>query len=91
MPYKDPAMQAEARRRWKADNPQKHYEHTHRVYKETAFAPKHKDEWTQAEDDAVMARDMTDRVLSEKIGRSVQAIQIRRCRLRKEQTGETDG
>lgn len=38
-------------------------------------------EWTQAEDAAVLAREMTDRELAAKLGRSVQAIHLRRWRL----------
>lgn len=40
--------------------------------------------WTLEEDNAVLKQNMTDRELSEKISRSVQAIQIRRNRLKKE-------
>lgn len=84
MPYKDKAMQNEARRRWKREHPERSRESTHRVYRETAYAPKHKQEWTDAEDRQVLARDMTDRDLSAKIGRSVQAIQVRRARIRED-------
>lgn len=39
--------------------------------------------WEQEEDRAIMAEDRpTDRELAEKLGRSVQAIQVRRTRLR---------
>ncbi len=39
--------------------------------------------WTAKEDALVMERNITDPELSEKIGRSVRAIQLRRHRLRK--------
>jgi hypothetical protein len=39
--------------------------------------------WTQQEDREVIAHAISDRELSRKIGRSVQAIQIRRSRLPK--------
>lgn len=42
-----------------------------------------KELWTQHEDAAVLAHEITDRELAKKIGRSVQAIQIRRARLKK--------
>ena len=41
--------------------------------------------WTREEDVAVLAHDILDTELSKKIERSVQAIQIRRCRLKSRQ------
>lgn len=38
--------------------------------------------WTEAEDRAVLAHSIPDRELAERIGRSVQAIHVRRSRLR---------
>jgi len=40
-------------------------------------------EWTGAEDQAVLAHAIPDRELAPKLERSVQAIQVRRSRLRK--------
>lgn len=40
-------------------------------------------EWTNQEDALVLEHSITDRELSELIHHSVQAIQIRRCRLKK--------
>lgn len=40
--------------------------------------------WTTQHDALVLQHSITDRELSEQIGHSVQAIQIRRCRLRSE-------
>jgi hypothetical protein len=37
--------------------------------------------WTSAADERVLAQDVTDRELSAELGRSVQAIQVRRVRL----------
>lgn len=42
-------------------------------------------EWTKQEDKAVLAHNILDAELSKKIYRSVQAIQIRRCRLKSNQ------
>ena len=39
--------------------------------------------WSAAEDAMVLEHSITDHELSEKIGRSVKAIQIRRSRLKK--------
>lgn len=41
--------------------------------------------WTAAEDEAVIAHEVTDRELSERLARSVQAIQVRRARLKKKE------
>jgi len=39
--------------------------------------------WDEVDDCLVMERKMTDRALAEKIGRSIRAIQVRRCALNK--------
>lgn len=39
--------------------------------------------WTEDEDELVLAHSMTDTELSKAIERSVQAIQVRRCKLKK--------
>ena len=41
-------------------------------------------EWTHEEDSMVLEHSISDRELSEIIHHSVQAIQVRRCRLKKE-------
>ena len=41
-------------------------------------------DWIPEEDEAVLKQDITDRELSKIISRSVQSIQIRRSRLKKE-------
>lgn len=80
MPFKDPAARAEYKRRYRREHGHKYYEATHRDYKETAFiAPRR--EWTQAEDDAVLAHEIPDMELVTKINRSLGAIHIRRHRL----------
>lgn len=42
-------------------------------------------QWTKQEDEAVLAHNITDSELSKKIYRSVQAIQTRRCKLKRNQ------
>lgn len=54
-----------------------------RYYAKTAFLYETR-EWTSAEDDMVVAHSVPDTVLSERIQRSVGAIQKRRCMLKKE-------
>ena len=49
-------------------------------YNKTSFKYE-KRRWTEAEDQAVLAHEITDFELSSEICRSVQAIQLRRCRL----------
>ena len=41
-------------------------------------------DWTQEEEQLLFCFNGTDRELAKKIGHSVQAIQIRRCRIKKE-------
>ncbi|MDY2607231.1 MAG: hypothetical protein SOV90_04780 [Lachnospiraceae bacterium] len=52
-----------------------------RYYGKTAIYKPHL--WSAAEDAMVLEHSITDHELSEKIGRSVKAIQIRRNRLKK--------
>lgn len=42
-------------------------------------------EWTKEEDEAVLAHNILDAELSKEIFRSVQAIQTRRCKLKRNQ------
>ena len=45
------------------------------------YEPKH---YTEGEDKLILEHSIPDRFLANKLGRSVSAIQMRRCRLRKE-------
>lgn len=54
-------------------------------YATTQGAPNTGKHWTSAEDERVLAHDITDRELSAELGRSVQAIQVRRVRLTSEE------
>lgn len=89
MPYKNKADQDAARQRYREANPEKAYEQQHKAYRETAFAPKHRLAWTQDEDNQVLAHSIPDRELSAKIGRSLNAIHVRRTRITPK-TGEAD-
>lgn len=55
-----------------------------RNYAKTQGGPNTGKLWTSAEDERVLAHDITDRELSAELGRSVQAIQVRRVRLTQE-------
>lgn len=61
----------------------KHREHR-RYYARTAYLYKPRP-WSDDDDRAVLAHDVPDRELSERIGRSMKAISNRRWRLRKEE------
>lgn len=54
-----------------------------RYYNKTSFAKRHKESWGPEEIEAVMRHEVSDNELSQQIGRSVQAIQIMRCRRNK--------
>lgn len=52
-----------------------------RNYAQTQGGSNTRKEWTSSEDEMVRAREASDRELALKLGRSVQAIQIRRSRI----------
>ena len=54
-----------------------------KYYRRTAFAENHRSPWTNKEIEIVMAHEFPDRVISEMLGRSVQSIQIMRCKMNK--------
>ena len=60
----------------------KRNERRQRNYAQTQDAPNARTEWTEREDRMVLAHEIPDRELAAKIGRSVQAIQVRRSRIR---------
>lgn len=51
-------------------------------YAQTAPGVRHRETWTKEEQDLVLAHKCSDRELSSMIGRSVQAIQVQRNRLK---------
>ena len=50
-----------------------------KYYRQTSFAENHHKNWTEKEIEIVMAHEMPDRSISKLIGRSVAAIQHKRC------------
>lgn len=72
-------------RTWRYKNPDKRTAAKVRNYAVTRdTATNARQPWTQAHDALVLESDLTDRELGLLIGRSVQAIQVRRGRLKKE-------
>jgi hypothetical protein len=76
----------EANYAWKKRHPEVHQAYKRRYYGKTSFALKHGESWTSEEDTFILGhwtdRDMTDHEISEMLGRSVGAIQVRRWRLK---------
>ena len=54
-----------------------------RNYNKTSFAKNHNQRWTLQEIEIVMKHEITDFEISQKIGRSVQAIQVKRWEMNK--------
>ncbi len=54
-----------------------------RYYGRTAYADNGGQAWTENEIDIVMKHEKPDREIASEIGRSVQAIQIMRCKIKK--------
>lgn len=54
-----------------------------RNYSQTAHAKNHHKPWSDKEIEIVMLHEVPDRMISEIIGRSVQAIQYKRCQEKK--------
>ena len=59
-----------------------------KYYRKTAIHPKKP--WTKEDDAKVLAHEITDTELSKRIKHSVEAIQIRRCRLKAMQNNKTN-
>lgn len=51
-----------------------------RYYRQTSYAKNHGIPWTAEEIEIVVAHEHPDRVIAEMLGRSVQSIQMVRCR-----------
>jgi hypothetical protein len=73
-----------ANKRWRVKHPAKNREGKKRNYASTATNnPNYRQEYTTREDTLILTSPLTDRQLHFEIGRSVQAIQARRCKLKK--------
>lgn len=59
-------------------------EQQRRDYGSRAFAPRHHEIWSEGEKEMVWAHEISDAKLSAIIGRSIGAIQMMRCKMRKE-------
>lgn len=70
-------------REWRKSHTEQRNIYRKRNYNKTSYARNHRKPWTEEEDFLVFNSKLTDFELSKQIGRSVQAIQIRRCRLNK--------
>lgn len=68
---------------WRKKYPEKRRELTKRYYDRFRDRPNRGQPWTDDDDEQVLAHAIPDRELSERIGRGVQAIQLRRSRLKK--------
>ena len=55
----------------------------HRYYGKTQNAANRCMSWTESELDAIMRKEKTDMEISAEIGRSVKAIQVMRCKMKK--------
>jgi hypothetical protein len=79
----------EANKRWRHNNPDRRKAGRKRRKDRTAFAPNDHKEWTEAEQRMVLEHSIPDIELAAKLGRSEQAIQLKRVRIKRD--GFTDG
>lgn len=74
----------EATLRWRLKNPDKRNEQKKRNYRQTQGQQRTRRVWTEEEERQILATPReTDATLAKRIGRSVQAIQLRRSKLLK--------
>ena len=84
---KHPGKAYEINKRWRHNNPKKRHDGKGRYYRKTSYSRNYHNEWTVEEMDLVLAHEMPDSELSEKLGRSVASIQNMRCKLKKQDDG----
>ena len=74
-----------ANKKWRKKHPQAwkkdRAKQNKKYYDKTAWAKNHKKQWSVREDHLVLNHPGTDSTLGESLGRSVRAIQVRRCNL----------
>lgn len=68
---------------WRSKHPEKRYEGKKRYYKKTQNAKNRRNIWKKWEIERILEKDTCDHNLSKELGRSVEAIQIKRCKLKK--------
>lgn len=70
---------------WRKKHPEAYQAYKRRYYRKTAYALKHGEIWTTEEDAIVLghwpSHAINDHEIGAMLGRSVAAVQIRRCRL----------
>lgn len=66
---------------WRLQHPQKRNEWRKRNYSKTQNAKNNYKRWSPDEEELIINSNLTDFELSQQIGRSVQSIQVRRCKL----------
>ena len=75
--------QTEAQLKWRKSHKAAWNKQKQRYYARGATDTRnYKKQWTKEEDNVILAREMPDRILAKKLGRSVQAIQVRRSKLK---------
>ena len=70
-------------KRWRRKHPVKWNAQKARNYNKTSNAPNSNLKWCDWEIEMILEHSISDRELSKKLGRSVQSIQIKRCRINK--------
>ena len=79
-------MMNKAQKKWRNNNRDIFNEQKKRYYGKSARnAHNYRKQWTHEEDNLVLKHEISDTELAKQIGRSVQAIQIRRSRLNSNQ------
>ena len=73
----------EYQKKYKQTHKEKIYDLKRKYYSKTAYAVNHKYNYTDEEIQMILDHNLTDTEIAKKIGRSVQAIQIKRSRLQK--------
>lgn len=72
----------ESNKRWRSNNREKRSAQRKRYYNKTSFSEKSHKPWSVEEIEMVLEHSVSDSELSETICRSVQSIQIARCRFK---------
>ena len=68
-------------KKWRFKNPDKRYAQKSRYYAKTSNAANRCSKWTNEEIRLITDADLTDSELSQRLGRSVKAIQVKRCKV----------
>lgn len=74
-------MSYEANKAWRKRHPKKWQDWKLKYYSKLNFGIGEK-RWTKAENDIILTSNILDRYLAKKLGRSVQAIQVQRSKIK---------